>query len=313
MDDPTGPVKRVFNAVVQNTDVHIEDVPDYNSVRSRLKRCRQKALPPIPHTVEEVNVEGEWERSWRGHQLKSYQDNDWGILLFATLANYSTLSRSRVIYIDGTFKTCPAPYSQFVTIHGLYHGHVLPFVMCLMSSKQVGHYRQMLQHVKREVRRITGHRFRPQKVICDFEQALIIAVETELRGVHVSGCYFHFTQSLWRHIQELGLTRPYRHRRSVQKFLRKLLALGYLPLALVRQNFNILVEDYRTARLIRRYPALQDFILYVRRNYMDGNFPPRMWNVFDRDTDTRTNNHVEGNVTQYTTVHLEEYTTEVIV
>ena len=158
----------------------------------------------------------------------------------------------------------------------------------------------MIQHVKREVRRITGHGFRPQKVICGFEQALNIAVETEHRGVHVSGCYYHFTQSLWGQIQELGLTKLYRHRRSVQEFLRKLLALGYLLSALGRQNFNILVEDHRTARLIRWYPALQDFILYVRRNYMDGNFPPRMWNVFDRDTDTRTNNHVEGNVTQYT-------------
>jgi hypothetical protein len=35
-----------------------------------------------------------------------------------------------------------------------------------------------------------GHHF------ADFEQALLVAVETELRHAQLSGCYFHFNQSL---------------------------------------------------------------------------------------------------------------------
>jgi ubiquinone/menaquinone biosynthesis C-methylase UbiE len=58
------------------------------------------------------------------------------------------LERCDVIYADGTFKTCPPPYTQFVTIHGLFQERVLPFVMCLMTGKTVGQYRQLLQHVK---------------------------------------------------------------------------------------------------------------------------------------------------------------------
>ena len=58
--------------------------------------------------------------------------------------------------MDGTFKTCPRPFYQFVTIHGMYLGRVVPFVMVLMSGKTEEMYRAVLRHVKRKVERVTG-------------------------------------------------------------------------------------------------------------------------------------------------------------
>jgi hypothetical protein len=72
------------------------------------------------------------------------------------------------------------------------------------------------------------------------------------------------------------------------------MAIGYLPLLLVRQNFNILRKANNTRRLVRRFPALNDFLVYKQRNYFDGNFPPTMWNVFERNMDNRSNNFVES-------------------
>ena len=71
------------------------------------------------------------------------------------------------------------------------------------------------------------------------------------------------------------------------------MAIGYLPLLLVRQNFNILRNANNTRRLVRRFPALNDFLVYVQRNYFNGNFPLTMWNVFERNMDNRSNNVVE--------------------
>jgi hypothetical protein len=62
----------------------------------------------------------------------------------------------------------------------------------------------------------------------------------------------------------------------------------------VRLNFNILRNANNTRRLVRRFPALNDFLVYVQRNYFDGNFPLTMWNVFDRNMDNRSNNFVES-------------------
>ena len=171
-------------------------------------------------------------------------------------------------------------------------GRVLPLVMSLSTGLTIGHYREILQTVKMNIRRVTGHIFSPTMVISDFENSLLIAVQTELRNARVKGCYFHFCQSLWRKIQNLGLARHYVRHVRLRRCLRKLMALAYLPVLLVR--LHTLVTSASTQRLIRRHPALGDFIRYLERNYFQGNFPPAMWNVFQRDTDTRTNNHVEG-------------------
>lgn len=71
--------------------------------------------------------------------------------------------------------------------------------------------------------------------------------------------------------------------------------MGYLPLTLVQMNFNTLVNGRRCRRLVRHYAAKEEFITYMRNTYIcpGSTFPPVMWNVFERDMDQRTNNHVE--------------------
>lgn len=214
---------------------------------------RSSLLPAIPHDINDVLIENEWGETWNGEPFLSHLDNDWGISVFATQENYRTLGRCDTIYIDGTFKTCPEPYSQFVTIHGKRLGRVFTLVMCLLTGKAIGQYRQLLQHVNGKIRQITGRRLRPTKVVCDFEVSLISALETELPQTRICGCYFHFCQSLWRKIQELGLARPYRRSRRVQRLSRKIMALGHLPIALLRQNFRPLADANPTRRIINRY------------------------------------------------------------
>ena len=73
-------------------------------------------------------------------------------------------------------------------------------------------------------------------VVSYYEQSLIAAVETELPNTRISGCYFHFGQNLWRRVQSLGLARDYRQNRRLKKTIRKVIAIGYLPMALVKQT-----------------------------------------------------------------------------
>ena len=111
----------------------------------------------------------------------------------------------------------------------------------------------------------------------------------------IEECYFHFNQSLWRHVKELGLTRAYRNNEHVKKVIRKVMSIDFLPTAIVRNNFVLLHTENRTWRLFRRYPGLVEFFNYVYNNYIDRNFPVTLWNVYDRDMDCHTNNHAKGN------------------
>ena len=39
----------------------------------------------------------------------------------------------------------------------------------------------------------------------DFEKAILNAVQIVFPGVKLYGCYFHFSQNLWRNVQTKGL------------------------------------------------------------------------------------------------------------
>ena len=59
-------------------------------------------------------------------------------------------------------------------------------------------------------------------------------------------------------------------------------------------EFAVTKNVTSTVRLCRRYHELQDFLNYFEMNYLNGNFSVRMWNVYERNMDNRTNNSVES-------------------
>lgn len=219
--DPTKPVRRIYDEVAARQPLQSSDddvLPEFDSVRTALRRERRKKYPAIPHSVNDVVIDGPWAETWTGKRFLCHQGNAWGIVIYMTKRDAERLSRCRKIFVDGTFKICPKPYVQVLTVHGLYYSRVLPFAFCLLRSKEVGVYRQVFQNLKCRIRHVTHHAFRPRRVVCDFELSLLTALETELPGAARKGCYFHFCQSLWRRIQALGLARAYRRHRGVENF-----------------------------------------------------------------------------------------------
>lgn len=297
-DDPSVPIKRLYNNVTRNViraaGGDREHIPEFHRIRTTMTRARLEHVPEVPHAIDDVVIRGTWRRSWSDERYLLHQDNDWGMVVYATDDNLKNLRKCSEIYLDGTFRTCPRPYNQYFTIHGKFKNRALCFVCCLMTNRTVGDYRHLLQTIKTRTRQITGHRLRPNRVVCDFEQALIASVETEFPNTHISGCYFHFCQNLWRKVQTLGLSNNYRNHRRLRKCIRKVMAIGYLPLAIVRQNFNLLQTSRSTLRLCRRFPELRDFLNYFNGNYLNGTYLPQTWNVYDRNMDNRTNNSVES-------------------
>lgn len=295
--DPTVPVRRVFDKVV-NEDSSDSDVqPSWEGIRSRAKRVRKSFVPPIPRNINDVRVEDDWAQTWKRRRFLRHLDNNNGIAVFFTKKMITAMQKADTLFIDGTFRTTPAPYVQFVSVHGLYYGHVIPMAFCLLNGKTEQQYRIFLQVLKDETRAVTGRPLHPSQMVLDFEQATMQALKAELPTTLLSGCYFHYTKSLWRHVQHLGLCDEYHQNRRVRKIIRKVMAIGFLPLLLVRQNFNLLKGSRRTQRQMQRIPVLTQWFDYVETTYVARNatFPPRMWNVYERSMETRTNNHVEGN------------------
>lgn len=295
--DPTVPVRRVYDdVIVVDSDDSDNMVPQFDNVRSRLKRFRSNLLPPIPSAITDVDIRNEWSKTWNGKKFLSMQDNVLGVAIFMTKKMSQKLADCTCLYIDGTFKTAPHPYKQMVTIHGLYNGFVIPLTFCLLTGKTTAQYQQLLQHVKLAVQRNTGRNLDPDRIVIDFEASLKIAAETEFPNSVISGCYFHFCSSLWRKIQKLGLCDAYNHDSSFKLSVRMIMAIAFIPSAVVRYNFDLFSQSHRTISLVRRYPAFQTWIDYVLSTYIVNNaaFQTPMWNVHSRNVDTRSNNHLEG-------------------
>jgi hypothetical protein len=299
-DDLSRPIRRCYDAVVSSAlrrgQFVRNEVPEFVNIRSSLQRSRNELLPPIPRNVNDVHIRGPWRKTWGNEPFLMEKDNEWGIVLFGTKENMTVLNECKYVFVDGTFRTSPRPYYQVLTIHGRFGKRVIHLATALMKGKSVGEYRQVFKALKRGVRYATGSRLKPRFVVCDYELALITCVETEFQRTKVLGCVFHLTESINRKVGNLGMKAAFKRDNQLRPVILKLLSLCYLPLAVVRVNFLQLFHTLATTnrRLVQRYPTLRDLFNYVRATYIDGNYPPTLWNCFNRDSFARSNNYVES-------------------
>jgi len=135
-----------------------------SSHRSSLSRHKRDLFPSIPRRVSDVIINRIWMETWNGKKFLLHQNNAWGYVVFMTEANVKLLGRCETIHIDGTFKTCPKPYHQVLTIHGMYVNQVLPLAFCLLKGKQVGLYRNVFTKIKTYMRHMTGHQLKPKMI-----------------------------------------------------------------------------------------------------------------------------------------------------
>ncbi|KAF0985640.1 LOW QUALITY PROTEIN: hypothetical protein HZS_6475 [Henneguya salminicola] len=83
------------------------------------------------------------------------------------------------------------------------------------------------------------HFLSPSRIIIDFEKGALRSIQTKFPDVTVSGCYFHFSQNLWREIQsESDMLARYKTDREFTQYVRMLLALSFVP-----ANYLVYVEQ----------------------------------------------------------------------
>ncbi|CAH3140535.1 unnamed protein product [Pocillopora meandrina] len=143
-------------------------------------------------------------------------------LIFATKEQLKLLSKTKHWYMDGTFKLCRQPFVQLYSINAL----VLEKIIEILPEEP-----------------------RVKRVVLDFEKSVRKAIPKVLPRVKLSGCGFHWSQAVWRKIQYLGLQAAYHEHRPTHMFLRKVMALPYVPADDVE---DILTGSYN--RLTRTLP-----------------------------------------------------------
>ncbi|XP_019628711.1 PREDICTED: uncharacterized protein LOC109473277 [Branchiostoma belcheri] len=207
-------------------------------------------------------------------------------LIFASQHQLQLLSTAKTWYMDGTFHVVKPPFKQLFSIHafvreGEVHKQV-PMAFVLMSGKRKKDYKKVLKKVKSLLPQ-TPH---VKTFVMDYEAALWLALDEVFPGKSRKGCAFHWSQAVFRKLQNLGLQPAYQQREGAYKYMRNLMALQFLPPEHIPQTLN-------TLRQLTDNSLLTKLGDYINSTWIENSvWKVDEWSVFMRPV--RTNNDVEG-------------------
>ena len=291
--NPTKTRREIYENELINWNSDDENYPNFVQVRSALYRARKKVMPPIPKTIQEIRFSGEWDNTKTGKVFLFLQEEDPGLVAFSTRFFMENLSDCDAIIADGTFRSAPTPFAQLYVIFGIFDGCKIALLFAFLTGKTSNHYVCLLSAIKERCKKI-GKAFNPCFVLSDYEKGFISAVSQCLPSATHYGCYFHFTQAVYRRVQLYGLSRVYRFKENVRFLIRQLFCLPYLPKSLVVETFEKLIASNEIVKMKLKYPKLQDLIDYVKRVWVNGFYPIAIRNIFERDCDLRASNIAES-------------------
>jgi hypothetical protein len=179
-------------------------------------------------------------------------------IIFFSENNVNHLKHVDVVLVDGTFWSVPYNFQQLVTINCFMFGRFYPLCYFVMQSKKTLSYFEAFKKFKN----MTGANFKT--IVVDFETGLINALSLVFSDSSIFGCTFHFGQSMWRKIQNLGLSNDYKKDKNIRKILRMALNLIFVPIEKVKAEFARIFEKAKT----HSSEKIIEFLNFLFNNYI---------------------------------------------
>ena len=269
---------------------HAHQLPKLRSLVKQGNRHRQSHRPHHPTTLDFEIMSNSLPPDFIQADVKVESDVNHICsrhIIIATENQIHLLSNVKQWYIDGTFKIVRQPFYQLLSIHGFLksgeHAKQVPLLFALMSGKKQEDYTRVFQSING----LLEPDPEVEEIIMDFEVALWNTIRNLYPSVHVHGCTFHWSQAMWRKVQQVGLSTAYIERGPVYDFIRQLFALPYLPRRHIRPAFETLKERSQLCEPTR------ELIDYVSETWLSNTvWSVGNWCAFRRLV--RTNNDVEG-------------------
>ena len=207
------------------------------TVRRAVRRQRAAVMgyPEIPEGIL-FDIPEPFNRSSTGEPFIQFDNGrEDRIVIFGTRESLNFLQNSNNWFMDGTFSTAPPQFLQLYTIHGL--GRNIVGAYCLLTNKRRETYIELLHQIQQLTNEVV-----PQSIMIDYEQAMIGALDVVYPIVPQKGCLFHLSQSIYRKIQERGLSQRYVNDVDFRTNLRMIAALSFFPIEDTLRAFEALAD-----------------------------------------------------------------------
>ena len=201
-------------------------------------------------------------------------------------------------FLDNYYKV-PAPFAQVLNLI-VYDEKInlfIPLVHILVSTKRQEFYQAILTLVKEKlsVRDKEGSIMKPFKpflLTVDYERGLYQAAKSAL-GLSTDqlvGCLFHYSQAIWRRMNDLGL-RKKEILRTTNQVANALILLAFVDMELIDDCFARVAEAFAHVKLY------DEVFVYFRKTWL-GDIKREIWNHSRRLNDfaalKMTNNAIES-------------------
>lgn len=299
-DNPGGVIGSALQSIPSPVAARLPKINTLTREVQRYRKAKQFSIPTAL-SLEDLIIPNDLTKNAKGYEMLLHDSgaNRSRFIIFATKQNLDILADCKQWAGDGTFSSVPSIFKQLYTIHGMVKGKLLPLVYILMPDKNEESYSNVLSVLKNYLPHSNVER-----MMVDFEIAFINAFKLCFPNVHIAGCYFHFTQCVWRHVQCVGLQRSYNNDVNFALNVRMLMALAFVPVHDVKNAFNQLIacKFYEDNEVV-----LDPLISYFEHNWigvvtrnrnrrLKPFFSLDLWNCNQAVLENlmRTNNSLEG-------------------
>ena len=187
------------------------------------------------------------------------------------------------IQFDGTFYVVPKLFYQLFTVFISIGTHTIPAIHCLMTHKDEELYTAVVLKIKDLIPQL-----QPAKIMSDWERGSRNAFKNVYPGTRIYGCWFHYSQAIWRKIEKCGLASSYLNNPELAVFVKKIMAIPLLPCDLIHSTYSVLeIPVLQQSDKLK----LDAFLRYFKRYWLRQVTPIEL-SVFDLENGT--NNGAES-------------------
>ena len=197
---------------------------------------------------------------------------------------------------DGAFKICPALWKQLYIVMVKFKDSWIPVCYALLPDKCQETYFAFFYMLRKQIKDMKLA-FNIQSMRSDFEVAEMKAAAAAWEIV-VRGCYFHFTQSGWRFVQNNGMASAYLgdNDQEFKLLIQCVLSLPHVPVRDIEETLEILrTKDWDFGESQEKHEFKEKIFQYMKDYWIDGVYPPQVWNCFHRKVDMTNNNNESHN------------------
>ena len=215
------------------------EMPPYRQIVDGITAVRRRKGIIIPKNKNKLDEEFKFSKNNQNFLFFDNEDTaGHRILIYATYANLIHLSHTQLIVCDGTFFACPAPYTQIYTLMGYIRGKCYPLVYVLMETRTKESYQMLFNALKTHINAVDIN------FVVDFEDAPISVISLLFPNSKITGCFFHFSQCIWRWIQRNGGKTLYETNKEVNFCMRLVMALAFVPNNKMKSEYEKLLNYF---------------------------------------------------------------------